>query len=375
MQTRRSDILIVDDLPEKHLVYRTILEPLNENLVSVASGEEALSKLLQQDFALILLDVNMPGLSGHETAKLIRARRKSRFTPIIFVTAFADDLQTAEGYALGAVDYIMTPVVAEVLRAKVQVFVDLDKVRSELAASHALLEMRVEERTAEIQVVAKNLEIEIQERKRTEERLTVLVKELSHRVKNLLAVLNSLVSRTLTNSRSTEEAKKILSGRILALGRAHELLTDACWSGADLKQIVFAELAGFSERITARGPDVRLTASAVQTFALILHELSTNAAKYGSLSNDNGEVVVDWSVSHNGSDQLLDFRWQEQGGPMVKVNETKGFGLSLINAMGRSLTGEPAICFHPHGLECRMKIGLEKVVSKAVQSMELPATV
>ena len=146
---RRTDILVVDDLPEKHLVYRASLEELGQNIVSAMSGEEALLKLLERDYALVLLDVNMPGMSGHETAKLIRQRRRSRYTPIIFVTAYADDTQTAEGYSLGAVDYIMSPIVPEILRAKVKVFVELEQMRAELTESYATLERRVAERTSE----------------------------------------------------------------------------------------------------------------------------------------------------------------------------------------------------------------------------------
>jgi two-component sensor histidine kinase len=305
--SRRTDILVVDDLPEKLLVYKTVLEPLQQNIITASSGEEALRKLLERDFALILLDVNMPGMSGHETAKIIRSRRKSRYTPIIFSTAYTDDLQTAEGYALGAVDYIMTPLVPEILRSKVKVFVDLDNMRADLAASQALLERRVDERTKELAVATRDLEVEVAERRKTEERLTVLVKELSHRVKNLLAVMNSLVSRSLKNSRSMEEARSVLGGRIMALGRAHELLTDACWHGADLGEIVSAELAGFSERASVAGPKIQLSASAVQTFALILHELATNAAKYGSLSNDDGEVSVDWRIDDLSDRPMLKF--------------------------------------------------------------------
>src|SRR5262245_51083702 len=128
----RASILIVDDLREKHLTYRVALEELQEELVAVTSGEEALQLLLEREFAVILLDVNMPGMSGLQTAALIRQRRKSRYTPIIFVTAFADDVQTTEGYTLGAVDYIMTPIVPEILRAKVKRFVELYNHRAEL---------------------------------------------------------------------------------------------------------------------------------------------------------------------------------------------------------------------------------------------------
>jgi len=121
----RVKILVVDDLPEKLLVYQAILEELGQELVLARSGDEALKEVLSQEFAVILLDVNMPGLNGFETAGLIRRRKKSAHTPIIFVTAFTDEVRMAEGYAHGAVDFISTPVVPTILRAKVKVFVDL----------------------------------------------------------------------------------------------------------------------------------------------------------------------------------------------------------------------------------------------------------
>ena len=121
----RASILIVDDLPEKLLVFRTVLEELDQNLVCVRSGQEALREILQQEFAVILLDVNMPDIDGFETAALIRQYKRAAHTPIIFITSYADEMQTAHGYSLGAVDYILSPVVPPVLRSKVQVFVRL----------------------------------------------------------------------------------------------------------------------------------------------------------------------------------------------------------------------------------------------------------
>ncbi len=128
-----TNILIVDDLPEKLLVYRSILEDLGQNLVFVRSGEDALKQVLKHDFAVILLDVNMPGMNGFETAHLIRHRKRSAHTPIIFLTAFADEVQTTQGYATGGVDYMSTPVVPEILRAKVRVFVELFRMRQQVA--------------------------------------------------------------------------------------------------------------------------------------------------------------------------------------------------------------------------------------------------
>jgi signal transduction histidine kinase/DNA-binding response OmpR family regulator len=128
----KVNILIVDDLPEKILVLETILGELGENLVSARSGEEALRLVLHHEFAVILLDVNMPGMDGFETAAFIRRRKKSAHTPIIFITAFADEMHTAQGYSLGAVDYILSPVVPEVLRTKVKVFVELSRMTQQV---------------------------------------------------------------------------------------------------------------------------------------------------------------------------------------------------------------------------------------------------
>ncbi|MBA3312857.1 MAG: response regulator [Planctomycetota bacterium] len=128
-----TSILIVDDLPEKILVYRSVLEDQDLSIVTAASGAEALKQVLRNDFAVILLDVNMPDMDGFETARLIRQRRLSAHIPIIFLTAFADEVRTAEGYATGGVDYLPTPVIPEILRAKVRVFVDLYRMRQQVA--------------------------------------------------------------------------------------------------------------------------------------------------------------------------------------------------------------------------------------------------
>ncbi|HEY2021044.1 response regulator [Paraburkholderia sp.] len=126
------NVLVVDDLPEKHVVMRTILEELGENVIAVASGREALKAVLEQTFAVILLDVNMPGMDGLETASLLRAYRRTANTPIIFVTAYIDEEEMKRGYSLGAVDYISSPVVPEILRSKVKVFVEMHRMHSEL---------------------------------------------------------------------------------------------------------------------------------------------------------------------------------------------------------------------------------------------------
>jgi signal transduction histidine kinase/DNA-binding response OmpR family regulator len=128
----KVNILVVDDLPEKVLVLRSVLEELGENIIPAYSGQEALRQALNHDFAVILLDVNMPDIDGLDTAALIRKRKRSAHTPIIFVTAFADELHLAQGYSLGAVDYILAPVMPDVLRTKVKVFVELFRLNRQI---------------------------------------------------------------------------------------------------------------------------------------------------------------------------------------------------------------------------------------------------
>jgi signal transduction histidine kinase len=177
-ELQKARILIVDDLPEKLLVYRAVLEEVDAEIVSARSGAEALKRVLEDDFAVILLDVNMPDIDGLETANLIRRHKRTKHTPIIFITAYADEMQTSLGYRLGAVDYILSPVVPEVLRTKVRVFVDLYQTHSALARANQALEQRVMERTAELQKSNERLQAEIVERMRAErEREALLERE------------------------------------------------------------------------------------------------------------------------------------------------------------------------------------------------------
>jgi CheY-like chemotaxis protein len=159
--SKRAKVLIVDDLPEKLLVYRTMLDELDQELVLARSGLEALKLVLRHDFAVILLDVNMPGVDGFETASLIRRRKRSAHTPIIFITAYTDDLRIAEGYALGAVDCIMAPVAPAILRAKVMVFVSMHRLACQARRQAEERVALVEERSRRTAAEESNRRLEV----------------------------------------------------------------------------------------------------------------------------------------------------------------------------------------------------------------------
>lgn len=155
----KVDILIVDDDATKRFALKAILSPLGQNLIEAASGTDALRQLLKQDFAVILLDVRMPGMDGFETAQLVRQRPRSELTPIIFVTALASaETDMGRGYDLGAVDFVFAPVVPAIMRAKVSVFVELYKAQQELRRYRTQLERLVQERTTALTAINRELE-------------------------------------------------------------------------------------------------------------------------------------------------------------------------------------------------------------------------
>src|SRR5215213_5697567 len=199
MQTQeRVNILMVDDHPQNLLALEAVLGDMGQNLVRANSGREALKHLLDREFALILLDVQMPGLDGYETAALAREREQSRHTPIIFLTAInQSDAQVFKGYSTGAVDYIFKPFVPEFLKAKVAVFVDLYKTTKEAKRQAELLGRANAE-----------LEGEIAERRRAEEALQKVHEELEAMVERRTAQLARANAELKEHSAERERAEQ-----------------------------------------------------------------------------------------------------------------------------------------------------------------------
>ena len=197
--------------------------------------------------------------------------------------------------------------------------------------------------------------VDITDRKQAEERQVLLAREVDHRARNALALVQSIVR--LTRSEDIKSYTAAVDGRIGALARAHTLLAQSRWQGADLARLVGEELAPFrtdgAERIATAGPEVSLEPRTAQTLALALHELSTNAAKYGALSVTSGRVAVNWDLQPQG----LVLRWIESGGAPPQMPVAHGFGIRLISAsIERQLGGEAAFDWRPEGLHCLLRV-------------------
>jgi PAS domain S-box-containing protein len=191
---------------------------------------------------------------------------------------------------------------------------------------------------------------DLSERKQAEERQRLLANELNHRVKNSLATVQSIINQTLRGAEDIEVARASVNARIVALAGAHDLLTDRGWAGADLADIVSSAITPFvTDQIAVDGPSLDLSPTQALALSLALHELATNAAKYGALSRPDGRVELSWK-SQNGR---LHLSWRESGGPAVVPPTRRGFGSRLIeNALSRDLDGQSRVEFAPEGLRC-----------------------
>jgi len=209
--------------------------------------------------------------------------------------------------------------------------------------------------------------VDISERKANEDHLRLLLRELTHRSKNLLAVIHAIARQTASRTQSVEDFLERFSARLVAIGASHDLLIADNWQGASLRMLIEQQLGEhadrFGEKIAIEGEDVMLKPEAVQNLGLALHELATNARKYGSLSEPDGQVDISWQFCDQAS--KLKLVWQERGGPKVNPPQRSGFGRAMIeNVVSKALDGDVKLSFPPKGVRCEIVIPSAQVTSR-----------
>ncbi|MGE8941397.1 PAS domain S-box protein [Leptospira interrogans] len=215
--------------------------------------------------------------------------------------------------------------------------------------------------------------VDITARKQAELRQKLLLNELNHRVKNTLAIVQSIAAQTLREIPEPRAFKQAFSARLMTLSRAHNLLTRTAWQGAPLGDVVAAALAPFHtdshSQFHVQGPTVLLEPNSAVTLSLALHELATNAAKYGALSKLAGRVRVVWSITDAavpGGKPMVEFSWVERSGPAVRPPERRGFGTRLVEASAEQLGGRITLEYKPEGFECRCVLPLPDIPAAEV---------
>ena len=218
------------------------------------------------------------------------------------------------------------------------------------------------------------------EQKRAERTQKLLNMELIHRTKNLITVIQSVASRSLVNDQTMDQARQSLLRRLEAISRAYASLTETNWQGAPLDKIIVRECEEHHGAIEFVGPTVVLNASAAQMFALVIHELATNAAKHGSLSVPQGRVSIRWAIENSEDGQRFQLRWQEMNGPAVHAPKRRGFGHTLLQRMMHD--GDAYVAradYAPDGLIYELDVAMEVLLAKAkddglFQPRETPVT-
>jgi PAS domain S-box-containing protein len=208
--------------------------------------------------------------------------------------------------------------------------------------------------------------IDVTDRKEAEERQVLLAREVDHRARNALAVIQSIIR--LTRAKSVEDYVQAIEGRIKALARAHTLLSDSRWNGADLATLVADELAPYraGDKVQWVGPDISLQPATAQGLALALHELATNAAKHGALSSPTGKIRLEWELHHD----ALILHWAESGGPVIAQPSIRNFGLKVIVAsIEQQLGGRAAFDWDPKGLRCVFSIPRSELTKSSAFSL------
>ena len=196
---------------------------------------------------------------------------------------------------------------------------------------------------------------------RHEDRQLLLFRELQHRSQNLFAVIEAIASRTLFEGQTIANAKELFAGRLHALARTHSMLASNAFLGAPLKEIVAQELTSFSDQVTVTGCDIAVNTRAAENFALIIHELVTNAVKYGALSTRQGRVVIQCSIDGaNGRGQLR-FEWRESGGPPVSPPTSKGFGSTILFETAKQFSQDVQAKFSPEGFTYQLRLLLAEI--------------
>ncbi len=326
MQDAPQILLLEDSLLDAELIREQLSQISPQPQIRPArSRGEFVQALEEGGFDLILADFSLPDFDGMTALEM--ASQQLPDIPFIFVSGVLGEEVAIESFRRGATDYV--------LKQRL--------IRLPAAVERALAEAR-----------------ERAERRRAEHQKELLVRELSHRVKNTMAMVMSLVRRTARGTTTVNEYSEVLLGRLRAMADAHALLFETNWSQAQLGDVIRRTLApyiqGRAERFRVTdGPTVQLDPKASLALSMVINELTTNAVKYGALAREPGHISIGWDVADTGSGETVRLRWQECDGPAVTAPDDEGFGTTLIQRSIRyELQGDVELDYASTGLVCVM---------------------
>jgi two-component sensor histidine kinase/CheY-like chemotaxis protein len=236
-----------------------------------------------------------------------------------------------------------------------------------LTAENDSLRLLLEQAGIDAEVLLAQAGIDAKEREAADKLQKLILEELHHRIKNTLATVSAIASQSLRTATSIEHAQHAIEGRLIALGRAHDLLLQVRWANADLAKTIRGATEPYDSegegRFSISGPDIKITSGAVIALAMTLNELCTNTTKFGALSVPGGSVDIAWSIDEE--KQRLQMTWSENGGPAVSAPSRQSFGTRLIGSLGQQLKGQVRLAYEPTGFVYALDVPMTSLVAPA----------
>lgn len=247
--------------------------------------------------------------------------------------------------------------------------------QQDLTAENDSLRLLLEQAGIDAEVLLAQAGIDAKEREAADKLQKLILEEMHHRIKNTLATVSAIASQSLRTATSIEHGQHAIEGRLVALGRAHDLLLQASWANASLANTIRGATEPYDSegagRITIDGPDIRITSGAVIALAMTLNELCTNTTKFGALSVPAGRIDIRWEIDE--TTQRLQLTWSEKDGPPVKAPSRRSFGTRLIGSLGQQLKGEVHLAYDTSGFTYRLNVPMSSLVM-ATLVMAAPVT-
>jgi two-component sensor histidine kinase/CheY-like chemotaxis protein len=379
------NVLVVEDEMVLRMRAVDIVEDAGFIPVEAVNADEAIAILeSRSDIDLLFTDIQMPGsMDGLKLAHAVHARWPS--IKIILVSGQvkpsdaerpADSRFFGKPLGIGQMIHVLQAMMGEgALKILphapvVQSGASIDPLsRSahevELSAENDSLRVLLEQAGIDAKVLLEQAGIEAKEREAADKLQKLILGELHHRIKNTLATVSAIASQSFRTATSIEHGQQAMEGRLVALGRAHDLLMQISWSNASLTHTLSGATEPYDSlgvrRFHFNGPDIRVTSGAVIALAMTLNELCTNTTKFGALSTAAGRVEISWTIDD--VKQRLRLTWTERGGPSVQRPTRRSFGTRMMESLGQQLNGQVQLSYEPSGFVYFLDVPLSSIIA------------
>jgi two-component sensor histidine kinase/DNA-binding response OmpR family regulator len=391
-------VLVVEDEMMLRMRAVDIVEDAGFTAIEAVNADEALAVLeSRSDIDLLFTDIQMPGsMDGLKLAHAVHERWPSikiilvsgKLTPTdaekpIHSRFFGKPLEVKQMIAemqemigQGSLSIIQADISAVLARAvQTGTRETSETSRSSGGASNEVLtaendslRLLLEQAGIDAEVLLAQAGIDAKEREAAEKLQKLILEELHHRIKNTLATVSAIASQSLRTATSIEHGQQAIEGRLVALGRAHDLLLQARWANADFAHTIRGATAPYDNeegagRFSIAGPDIKITSGAVIALAMTLNELCTNTTKFGALSVPAGSIDIAWKIDEG--TQRLQLNWSEKNGPSVRAPSRQSFGTRLIGSLGQQLKGQVQLAYESTGFVYTLDVPMTSLVAPA----------